>query len=216
MVNVSKSYGTAKVLISLTISFPKCGLCAIIGPSGSGKSTILNVMSLLEPIDEGELLFAGSRIDDLKERRKAAFRRKNVAYAHQSFLLLEHLSAFENVAIGFEFRGVPVKEAREKAKAALSFFNLASKSATPTFLLSGGEKCRLSLARLFSFEKGVILADEPTGSLDLDNAKLVMDFLKELSISSLVVMVTHDRDLAFRYADKVYELANGKLKEKGK
>lgn len=183
---------------------------SIVGPSGAGKTTLLMAMAGLERVDSGRVTIAGESIDQLHEQQLARFRRKQIGIVFQSFHLIGTMRAWENVALPLEFSGV--SHAKEKAQAALAAVGLQARASHYPGELSGGEQQRVAIARAFVAEPALILADEPTGNLDLDTGASVIDLLFRLHAESgtTLVLVTHDTALAKR-CDHTLQMIDGKI-----
>lgn len=174
--------------------------CAIVGASGSGKSTLLNILGLLDRPDSGAYRFAEHDIFRVDEDQLAAIRNRLIGFVFQSFNLLPRLSALENVALPLGYRGMPRREALERAAAMLAQVGLAERAGHRPADLSGGQRQRVAIARALVGEPALILADEPTGNLDASTAKEVLELLLALNRERQVtlVVVTHDPGLAAR------------------
>jgi len=186
------------VLEDLTFGLRPGGSLAIQGPSGSGKSTLLAVLAGLERPSAGTVSMAGRRIDALSERALSAFRARTVGFIFQSFHLLPHFSALQNVMIGAEIAGIPQPLAR--AREALDRVGLGERAGHLPGQLSGGECQRVAIARATVTRPAILLCDEPTGSLDPGNADRVFELIMELhrELGTTLVLVTHDPHLAPR------------------
>ena len=185
-------------------------MVAILGPSGSGKSTLLALMAGLDRPSSGEVLLDGARIDDRSEDALARVRRDAIGFVFQSFQLLQHLTARENVALPLELQGAA--DARERAGELLRRVGLAERGHHYPTQLSGGEQQRVALARAFGPRPRLLLADEPTGNLDRATGERVLAVFRELHDDgdAAAVVVTHDPDVA-RLADRRLHLAQGRL-----
>ncbi|VFT51608.1 ABC transporter ATP-binding protein [Pseudomonas aeruginosa] len=174
--------------------------CAIVGASGSGKSTLLNILGLLDRPDSGAYRFAEHDIFSVDGDRLAAIRNRLIGFVFQSFNLLPRLNALDNVALPLSYRGMPRREALERAEAMLARVGLAERAGHRPADLSGGQRQRVAIARALVGEPALILADEPTGNLDASTAKEVLELLLTLNRERQVtlVVVTHDPSLAAR------------------
>lgn len=174
--------------------------CAIVGASGSGKSTLLNILGLLDRPDSGAYRFAEHDIFSVDGDRLAAIRNRLIGFVFQSFNLLPRLNALDNVALPLSYRGMPHREALERAEAMLARVGLAERAGHRPADLSGGQRQRVAIARALVGEPALILADEPTGNLDASTAKEVLELLLTLNRERQVtlVVVTHDPGLAAR------------------
>lgn len=208
--NISKSYRTSRgehrALRRCTIPFPAHGLIAIEGKSGSGKSTLLNVLLGIEKPSTGRVYFQGGPASKPGAPLVAA----HASMVFQHYNLIDGLSALDNVALPGKMRHIP----RSKAKGLLERFGLDAVRDKDVKVLSGGEKQRVAICRALMNDPAIVFADEPTGALDEKNSLLVMDTLKEVSKSRLVVLVSHNHPLVERYADAVIHIADGKVSGK--
>lgn len=209
--NVGKKYGDKWALRNVTLAFPMKGLVAIKGKSGSGKSTLLNLMSLLEKPSEGKISYLGNDVSKLNEKDRTWYHSFEHSFVFQHFNLEEDLTVRENVEMPLHIRGENKKQISDKTSELLKKYGLFAMENKKARLLSGGEKQRVALCRALITEPKVLFADEPTGALDKANEKLVLDELKELSKSILVVMVSHNDRLISEYADQVVELSDGQV-----
>jgi putative ABC transport system ATP-binding protein len=185
---------------------------AVIGASGSGKSTLLNLIAGLDTPTSGGIEFRGVRLDSLSRRALAAYRAQRIGMMFQSFNLVNHRSALENVEFALYFNGCPVRERRARAAAMLERLGLADRMDHRPADLSGGEQQRVALARALVKGPELLLADEPTGNLDHGNADQIMSLLAELNAGGLtIVMVTHDVDIARRSAGRIVRMHYGRI-----
>ncbi|WP_235524364.1 ABC transporter ATP-binding protein [Caulobacter sp. Root655] len=214
---MSKAYGAGPtrvpVLHDISLNIPAGGLVAIVGPSGSGKSTLLNLIGLLDQPDSGEIRLDGQRVAFRSAAEAARLRNRMIGFVFQSFQLLPRLTAWENVALPLLYRGVPRAERRVRALAMLESVDLADRVDHRPSALSGGQCQRVALARALIGEPRLILADEPTGSLDTATGATVMDLLRDLNrrLGTTIVMVTHDPDLAAR-CNALIEIRDGRIR----
>ena len=214
---VSKAYLINKnekkyVLKDISLSFPETGLISILGKSGCGKSTLLNLIGGLDKTSEGAVYYKGDNIAKYKEKQLVAFRKSEISYIFQHYHLLESQTALYNIMLPCLLNGDSFKFAKEKALSLIDKFSInIDLLDKPCSKLSGGEKERIAIMRAFINKPKAILADEPTGALDKDNALLVMESLKEASKTSLVIMVTHNEELARRYSDRIIHMKDGRV-----
>ena len=214
---VSKAYLINKnekkyVLKDISLSFSETGLISILGKSGCGKSTLLNLIGGLDKTSEGAVYYKGDNIAKYKEKQLVAFRKSEISYIFQHYHLLESQTALYNIMLPCLLNGDSFKIAKEKALSLIDKFSINKDLLDkPCSKLSGGEKERIAIMRAFINKPKVILADEPTGALDKDNALLVMESLKEASKTSLVIMVTHNEELARRYSDRIIHMKDGRV-----
>lgn len=201
---LTKKYDNKTIFNKISLTFPNQGLYSIIGESGCGKSTLLNLIGCLDEEYEGEMFF-----DNHNYRIEANNIGKQIGIIYQNYNLLEDLSVKDNIMISLKIKGLVDDKIIEKTCEKLNLStDLLNKKAK---VLSGGEKQRVALARILVTKPKIILADEPTGSLDSSNGNKVMEYLKEVSKDTLVILVTHNKDLAYKYSDDVilFESLNG-------
>ncbi|WP_066802299.1 lipoprotein-releasing ABC transporter ATP-binding protein LolD [Moraxella oblonga] len=213
--NISKIYDEGKiktaVLSGLDLTVQKGERLAIVGSSGSGKSTLLHLLGGLDTPTTGEVWVNGVCINHLNETQRGKLRNESLGFIYQFHHLLPEFSATENVAMPLLMRhDVSIRQAKERANALLDKVGLSHRTHHRPSELSGGERQRVAIARALVSEPKLVLADEPTGNLDDDNAKAVFDLLSELqnNLGMALIMVTHDRQLASR-ADRVLEMKSG-------
>ncbi len=212
--NLTKTYGKQRVLDVKNLEINKKGIVGICGPSGCGKSTLLN--SLAGLIDfEGEVVIKGTNINSLNERSKEDFRLKNIGFIFQDFKLFETMTVEDNVLYPLDVINNSRKSRKiERVKDLLEIVGLSSKRKEKVNNLSGGEKQRAAIARALVNEPSIILADEPTGCLDEENSQIIMKCLKHFSISSCVIVVSHDEELLKKYADEIIYFKDGLIRKK--
>ena len=215
--NVSRFYRIGKneekyVLSDISISFPSHGLVSILGKSGCGKSTLLNIIGKIDKPSEGTVYFNNQDISKFNEKKTATFRSQVISYIFQHYHLLENQTAIYNVMLPALIGGDGYKEAERKATKLLDSFSIDKSLYYKRCAdLSGGEKERIAILRAFINKPQVILADEPTGALDKQNAYLTMQALRKMSEKSLVIMVTHNESLATQYSDRIIKMSDGKI-----
>lgn len=188
--------GPLSILTDVDFALSPAETVAIVGASGSGKSTLLSLLAGLDVPTHGEVWINGQNIFDLNEDQRAAFRAQHMGFVFQNFQLLTHLSALENVMLPLELAGAP--DAQARAKRMLQRVGLGERLGHKPRVLSGGEQQRVALARAFVVNPQILLADEPTGSLDFATGRVVMDLMLSLNqeFGTTLVMVTHDEALA--------------------
>ena len=184
---------------------------AILGPSGSGKTTMLNVVGGLDHFDSGDLLIDGISTKDFRDRDWDAYRNNRIGFVFQSYNLIPHQTILENVELALTLTGVGRAERRRRAVEALGRVGLAQHVDKRPAQLSGGQMQRVAIARALINDPEIVLADEPTGALDSTTSVQVMDLLKEVAQDRLVIMVTHNPELARRYATRIVTLADGRI-----
>ncbi|BFL84645.1 ABC transporter ATP-binding protein [Shewanella baltica] len=216
VVNLEKSVttqeGTLTILKGINLDVKQGESVAILGPSGSGKSTLLGLLAALDTPTSGEIWLDGVALSPLNEEQKAALRKQKVSFIFQSFMLVDTLTALENVMLPAELAGV--SNAKEKAQAMLVRVGLSHRLTHLPKQLSGGEQQRVAIARAFICEPTVLFADEPTGNLDSVNGHRIADMLFELNQESrtTLILVTHDLLLAKR-CERQLVMDNGHLQE---
>ena len=207
---VTQSF-TQVALDSVSLSFRDNKFVAILGPSGSGKTTMLNVIGGLDHFDSGDLLIDGISTKDFSDRDWDAYRNNRIGFVFQSYNLIPHQTILENVELALTLTGVGHAERRQRARKALEAVGLGEHVNKRPSQLSGGQMQRVAIARALINDPEIVLADEPTGALDSTTSVQVMDLLKDVARDRLVIMVTHNPELAYRYATRIVNLADGKI-----
>ena len=207
---VTQSF-TQVALDSVSLSFRDNEFVAILGPSGSGKTTMLNVIGGLDHFDSGDLLIDGISTKDFSDRDWDAYRNNRIGFVFQSYNLIPHQTILENVELALTLTGVGRAERRQRARKALEAVGLGKHVNKRPSQLSGGQMQRVAIARALINDPEIVLADEPTGALDSTTSVQVMDLLKDVARDRLVIMVTHNPELAYRYATRIVTLADGKI-----
>lgn len=212
---ISKSYVTSALtqvaLDDVSVTFRDNEFVAILGASGSGKTTMLNVIGGLDHFDSGDLVIDGVSTAHYKDRDWDAYRNARVGFVFQSYNLIPHQSVVANVELALTLSGVSRGQRRRRALAALETVGLAEHSHKRPSQLSGGQMQRVAIARALINDPEILLADEPTGALDSTTSVQVMDLLQEVARQRLVIMVTHNPELAHQYATRIVELADGRI-----
>ena len=207
---VTQSF-TQVALDSVSLAFRDNEFVAILGPSGSGKTTMLNVIGGLDHFDSGDLLIDGISTKDFRDRDWDAYRNNRIGFVFQSYNLIPHQTILENVELALTLTGVGHAERRQRAREALEKVGLGEHVNKRPSQLSGGQMQRVAIARALINDPEIVLADEPTGALDSTTSVQVMDLLKDVARDRLVIMVTHNPELAYQYATRIVNLADGKI-----
>ena len=215
--NIIKKYKTGgndvEVLKSVNISFRESEFVSILGASGSGKTTLLNIIGGLDKYSSGDMLLLGRSTKELKDRDWDSYRNGTIGFVFQSYNLISHLSVLENVKLALSISGESNKENYAKAKKVLEDVGLGDHINKKPNQLSGGQMQRVAIARALVTEPKIILADEPTGALDSKTSVQIMELIKEISKEKLVIMVTHNPELAKTYSDRIVRLRDGEIIE---
>lgn len=213
LVDLKKSYTVSEqsvpVLKGINLAFRESEMVAILGQSGCGKTTLLNVVGGLDHVFEGDIIVDGKSTQHFTDGDWDAYRNSKVGFVFQNYNLITHLSVLENVEIALTMSGVSKAQRRKKATLALERVGLGDHLHKRPNQLSGGQMQRVSIARALINDPRIILADEPTGALDSETSVAVMDILKEISRERLVVLVTHNGDLADKYATRIINMLDG-------
>ena len=213
--DLHKVYKTTEVettaLQNVSFKIKKADFVAVMGPSGCGKSTLLNILGLIDQPDKGEYFFKGEALHQFSERQKTNFRKNNLGFIFQSFNLINELNVFDNVELPLIYTNLSTRQRKERINTVLSELNIIHRAGHYPQQLSGGQQQRVAIARALVNKPDVILADEPTGNLDSQNSKEVMQALSVLNAQgSTIIMVTHSmHDAAF--ANKKIQLLDGKI-----
>ncbi|MEI1232815.1 ABC transporter ATP-binding protein/permease [Enterococcus mundtii] len=202
---------TTKALDGVSVAFRKKEFVAILGPSGSGKTTMLNVIGGLDNYDSGDMVINGKSTKDFKDSDWDAYRNNSIGFVFQSYNLIGHLGIIENVELGMTLSGVSKDEKRKKAEESLRRVGLTDHMHKKPNQLSGGQMQRVAIARALANDPDILLCDEPTGALDTETSVQIMKLIEELSNEKLVIMVTHNPELAHEYADRIIEFSDGKI-----
>ena len=213
---VTRTYGSGptafRALRGVDLAIDEGEFVAIMGPSGSGKSTMMNILGCLDVPTSGTYLFRDVRVEQLDRNRRALLRRHFLGFVFQGFNLLARTSALENVELPLLYRGEPVERRRAEARAALDAVGLAAWERHTASELSGGQQQRVAIARAIVTRPALLLADEPTGNLDSERSREIMDLLTSLNRDHgiSIAMVTHEPDMA-QFADRVVHLVDGRI-----
>ena len=215
--NVNKYFNRHKkneihVINNTTLEFPDKGLVALLGPSGCGKTTLLNAIGGLDRINSGAIYIDGKKMPRIGSHKKDKMRVLNIGYIFQDYNLLENMSVFDNIAISLKMIGIKNKsEITKRVNYVLDSVDMYRYRNKPAGMLSGGEKQRVGIARALVKNPSIIIADEPTGNLDSKNTIEIMNIIKAISKDKLVILVTHERDLAEFYASRIISLEDGRV-----
>ena len=214
---IVKDYPTATTTVhalrKVSLNFRESEFVAILGPSGCGKTTMLNIIGGLDRYTSGDLVIGGVSTAEFDDEHWDAYRNATIGFVFQSYNLIPHLTVLENVELALSLVGEGKKTRRAKAVAALHKVNMHEEINKRPNQLSGGQMQRVAIARAIVNDPKIILADEPTGALDSELSVQVMDILQELSETRLVIMVTHNAELAYRYATRICRFKDGQLIE---
>ncbi|MBQ7891162.1 MAG: ABC transporter ATP-binding protein/permease [Erysipelotrichaceae bacterium] len=213
--NVSKQYKTGELvqiaLDNVSLNLRDNEFVSILGPSGSGKTTLLNIIGGLDRYDSGDLIINNVSTKDYKDRDWDSYRNHTIGFVFQSYNLIPHQSVLSNVELALTIGGISKKERRERALAALDEVGLKDQAHKRPNQMSGGQMQRVAIARALVNNPDILLADEPTGALDTQTSVQVMELLKEVAKDRLVVMVTHNPELAEEYSTRIVKLRDGKI-----
>ncbi len=216
--NVWKIYRLGKVELSalkgVNLEINRGSFVTIMGPSGSGKSTLLNMIGCLDVPTKGKVFLEGKDVVSMSEDRLSQLRGKEIGFIFQEFNLIPNLSALENVALPMVFQGIEEKERRKKAENLLSSLGLENRILHQPTELSGGERQRVAIARAFANDPEMVIADEPTGNLDSQTGKKIMEILTDYhnKKGKTVVVVTHDPHIA-DYSEEIVNIKDGQVLE---
>ena len=213
--NIKKTYHVGdietKALDGISVAFREKEFVAILGTSGSGKTTCLNIIGGLDRYDSGEMSIKGKKTSDFKDKDWDAYRNNSVGFVFQSYNLIMHLSIVANVELGMTLSGVSAEEKHRRALEVLEQVGLKDHLHKKPNQLSGGQMQRVAIARALANNPEILLCDEPTGALDTTTSIQIMELIKEVAKDRLVVMVTHNPDLAEKYADRIIRFQDGKI-----
>ena len=215
--NIRKQYITGDLvqtaLDGVSLNFRDNEFVAILGPSGSGKTTMLNIIGGLDRYDSGDLIINGISTRQYKDRDWDSYRNHTIGFVFQSYNLIPHQSVLANVELALTISGISKSERRKRAKEALEKVGLGNQIHKRPNQMSGGQMQRVAIARALVNNPAILLADEPTGALDSETSVQVMDMLKEVAKDRLVIMVTHNPELAYEYATRIVKVKDGRIQE---
>ncbi len=213
--NIRKDYpagdGKVEALKGIDLQFRSSEFVSILGPSGCGKTTMLNIIGGLDKYTSGDLIINGKSTKDFKDRDWDSYRNHSIGFVFQSYNLIPHQSVLQNVELALSVSGVSKAERRKRAVAALERVGLGDQLKKKPSQMSGGQMQRVAIARAIVNNPDIVLADEPTGALDTETSVQVMDILKEISKDRLVIMVTHNPELAETYSTRIIRMLDGKI-----
>ncbi|MEG9429754.1 MAG: ABC transporter ATP-binding protein/permease [Christensenellaceae bacterium] len=213
LVDIVKTYGdgenAVQALKGVNITFRKNEFVSVLGPSGCGKTTMLNIIGGLDRYTSGDLIINGVSTKEYKDRDWDTYRNNSIGFVFQSYNLIPHQTVLSNVELALTLSGVTKAERRERAKKVLEQVGLKGQSHKKPNQLSGGQMQRVAIARALVNDPEIILADEPTGALDTETSVQILDLLKEVARDRLVIMVTHNPDLAEKYSTRIINLLDG-------
>ncbi len=213
--NINKKYVTGELtqtaLDDVSLSFRDNEFVAVLGPSGSGKTTLLNIVGGLDRYDSGDLIINGISTKKYKDRDWDSYRNHTIGFVFQSYNLIPHQSVLSNVELALTISGVSRSERKKRAREALEKVGLGDQTHKRPNQLSGGQMQRVAIARALVNDPDILLADEPTGALDSETSVQVMELLNEVAKDRLVIMVTHNPELADKYATRIVRLSDGRI-----
>jgi len=213
--NITKTYQTGEItqeaLHEVSVNFRESEFVAVLGPSGSGKTTLLNIVGGLDRYDSGDLIIRGKSTKEYKDAHWDAYRNHSVGFVFQSYNLIPHQTALSNVELALTLSGVPKAERKRRAKEVLCKVGLDDQLHKKPNQMSGGQMQRVAIARALVNNPDILLADEPTGALDSETSGQVIDILKEISADKLIIMVTHNAEIAEKYATRIIRLKDGEV-----
>ena len=213
--NIVKDYlageNQVHALKDVSINFRNNEFVSILGPSGCGKTTMLNIIGGLDKYTSGDIVINGVSTKEYKDKDWDAYRNHYIGFIFQSYNLINHLSILENVELALSIAGISKSEKRKRAIKALKEVGLENQVNKRPNQLSGGQMQRVAIARAIVNEPKIILADEPTGALDSETSVQVMDILKKISDKYLIIMVTHNENLAKEYSTRIINILDGEL-----
>jgi len=213
--NIKKSYRVGdffqNALNGVDIDFRKNEFVSILGPSGSGKTTLLNIVGGLDRYDSGDLIINGKSTKDFKDSEWDAYRNNSIGFVFQSYNLIGHISVVKNIELSLTLSGESASVRRKKAMEALDLVGLKEHAKKKPSQLSGGQMQRVAIARALINNPDIILADEPTGALDSETSTQILELIKEVAQDKLVIMVTHNEEIARRYSNRIVKINDGQI-----
>ena len=213
--NIKKVYVTGDLtqtaLNDVSVNFRDNEFVAVLGPSGSGKTTLLNIIGCLDRYDSGDLIINGISTKKYKDKHWDSYRNHSIGFVFQSYNLIPHQTILSNVELALTISGISKSERRKRAKEALTKVGLGDQVHKRPNQMSGGQMQRVAIARALVNNPDILLADEPTGALDSDTSVQIMELLKEVASDRLVIMVTHNPELAEEYANRIVRVRDGKI-----
>ncbi|MGN1099617.1 MAG: ATP-binding cassette domain-containing protein [Christensenellales bacterium] len=215
LTNITKDYlvgeNTVRALKGVSLDFNKSEFVSVLGPSGCGKTTLLNIIGGLDRYTDGDLVINGRSTKEFRDSDWDSYRNDSIGFVFQSYNLISHQTVLGNVELALTLSGVSLKERKQRAVAALESVGLKDQINKMPNQLSGGQMQRVALARALVNNPDILLADEPTRALDSENSVQIMELLKEISQTKLVIMVTHNSELAYRYSSRIVRLFDGEV-----
>lgn len=207
-------FGKNYILKDIDLTINEGEFVSIMGPSGSGKSTLLHILGLLEEPSEGQYLFEGERVDRMNEKKRTQLHRGSIGFVFQAYHLIDELTVYENIETPLLYKNIPASERKSRVADVLDRFNMVAKKDLFPNQLSGGQQQLVGIARAIVGEPRVILADEPTGNLHSDQAKVIMQLFKHLNEQDkiTIIQVTHS-DLNATYGNRVIQIRDGHIHE---
>ena len=213
--NITKNYvtgdTTVEALKGISLNFRKSEFVSILGPSGCGKTTLLNIIGGLDRYTSGDLMVTGKSTKEFKNRDWDTYRNHSIGFVFQNYNLIPHQSVLSNVELALTLSGVSKSERRARAKQALEKVGLGDQLHKKPNQMSGGQMQRVAIARALVNDPEILLADEPTGALDTNTSIQIMELLKEISNDRLIIMVTHNPELAKAYSTRIIRLLDGRV-----
>ena len=202
---------TVNALRCIDLKFRRSEFVSILGPSGCGKTTLLNIIGGLDKYTDGDLVINGKSTKDFRDRDWDAYRNHSIGFVFQSYNLIPHQTVLSNVELALTLSGVSKSERRERAVKALEQVGLGDQLHKKPNQMSGGQMQRVAIARALVNDPDILLADEPTGALDSETSIQIMELVKEIAKDRLVIMVTHNPELAEKYSTRIVKLLDGQI-----